>query len=137
MASAAPEPPPRSPSRRSRNACPLCEDPALILDWRPSVPWASIEDCRCDAFYVWTTLLDGGRLDVMSRDECARLRTRIGELRATEHEAWLYTADGRADGPLVGRIQTAGVMTGSMTAGRFGSDGSPPERFGDEVTVRS
>jgi hypothetical protein len=77
----------------------------MILDWRPSVPWASIEDCRCDAFYVWTALLDRGRFDVLPQEECARLRTRILELRAIQREAWLYTADGTPQGPLVVRTE--------------------------------
>jgi hypothetical protein len=77
----------------------------LFLDWRPSVEWASIEDCRCDAFFVWTVLLDRGRLDVLTPEESARLRSRILQLRVLQREAWLYTADGRPQGPLVVRTE--------------------------------
>jgi hypothetical protein len=87
--------------RRRPSTCPLCGAPALILDWRPSVAWASVEDCRCDAFFVWTALLDSGRLDVIPQEECVRLRTRILELRASHREAWLYTTDGTPHGTLV------------------------------------
>jgi hypothetical protein len=72
----------------------------MILDWRPRVPWASVEDCRCDAFFVWTVLLDG-RLANATTLELARLHTRILELRTIHREAWLYTADGTSQGPLV------------------------------------
>jgi hypothetical protein len=75
----------------------------MILDWRPSVAWASVEDCACDAFFVWGVLLDG-RLADAAADERARLHTRILELRAIPREAWLYTADGTPQGPLV--VQT-------------------------------
>jgi hypothetical protein len=53
----------------------------MILDWRPSVAWGSIEDCRCDAFFVWSVLLDGGRLDRIPPEERARLHARILGLR--------------------------------------------------------
>ena len=99
------EAPQGSSARRSRATCPLCGESALILDWRPSVAWASIEDCRCDAFFVWTVLLDRGRLDGLAPDDSARLRSRILELRALEREAWLYTADGTPQGPLVVRTE--------------------------------
>ena len=75
----------------------------MILDWRPSVEWASVEDCRCDAFFVWTGLLDD-RLPNATAEERARLHTRILELRAIQREAWLYTADGTPQGPLVVRM---------------------------------
>jgi len=65
------------------------------------VEWASIEDCRCDAFFVWTPLLDSGRLDALSQDERARLHARILGLRSIQREAWLHTADGTALGTLV------------------------------------
>jgi hypothetical protein len=91
--------------RRPRRTCPLCGERALILDWRPSVEWASVEECRCDAFFVWTVLLDSGQLDVIPADECARLQGRILELRAIEREAWLYTTDGTPGGALVVRSE--------------------------------
>jgi hypothetical protein len=77
----------------------------MILDWRPSVEWASIEDCRCDAFFIWTGLLHGDRLESILSDERSRLHARILELRANEREAWLHTADGTPDGPLIVRTE--------------------------------
>ena len=77
----------------------------MVIDWRPSVPWASIEDCRCDAFYVSTVLLGSGRLEDISADERAQLHFRIVGLRAIQREAWLYTADGTTLGPLVVRTE--------------------------------
>jgi hypothetical protein len=62
------------------------------------VEWTSIEDCRRDAFFVWTALLDRGRLDVIPQDERARLYA-----RSIQREAWLHTADGTALGTLVVR----------------------------------
>jgi hypothetical protein len=97
--------PQSSTTRRPRRTCPLCGERAMILDWRPSVEWAGVEDCRCDAFFVWTALLDSGRLDVLPEEECARLQTRILELRAGKREAWLHTADGTPRGALVVRTE--------------------------------
>ena len=77
----------------------------MVLDWRPSVPWVGIEDCQCDAFFVWGLLLDNDRLDILSQDECTRIRERIIELRTAQREAWLYTADGTPQGPLVVRME--------------------------------
>jgi hypothetical protein len=68
------------------------------------VAWANIEDCRCDAFYVSTALLDSGRLEDISADERAQLHARILELRASQREAWLHTAGGTPEGAL--RIRT-------------------------------
>ena len=76
----------------------------MILDWRPSVEWASVEDCRCDAFFVWSVLLDG-RLADATAVERARLHTRILELRTIHRDAWLYTTDGTPQGPLVVRME--------------------------------
>ena len=84
--------------------CPLCGTPALVLDWRPSVDWASVEDCRCEAFFVWTVLLDGGPLNI-TLDERVRLQDRILELRAFQREAWLYPADGTPQGALIVRTE--------------------------------
>lgn len=99
------ETPRGSTGRRGRSTCPLCGEPAVFLDWRPSVEWASIEDCRCDAFFVWTVVLDSGRLDEIPRDERAQLHARILGLRAIQREAWLYTADGTPQGTLVVRME--------------------------------
>jgi hypothetical protein len=94
-----------APRRRPRRTCPLCGERALIINWRPSVDWAGVEDCRCDSFFVWTVLLDSGRLDVIPPEECARLQSRILELRAREREAWLHTADGTPRGALLVRTE--------------------------------
>jgi len=67
--------------------------------------WASVEFCRCDAYFVWTALLDRGRLDVIPQDERGQLHARIVELRSIQREGWLYTADGTALGPLVVRTE--------------------------------
>jgi hypothetical protein len=69
------------------------------------VDWASIEDCRCDAFFVWTSLLTTGRLGDIPSDERAGLHARILELRTIQREAWLYTADGTPQGDLLVRME--------------------------------
>jgi hypothetical protein len=42
--------------------CPVCEGPATLTDWRPRLDWMAVEDCPCGGFFVWTPLLDEGRL---------------------------------------------------------------------------
>jgi hypothetical protein len=84
-------------SRMARRPCFLCGETAIVIDWRPSLDWASVEDCACGGFFVWTVLLDG-RLGQLSPDERGRLQARIRGLRALRRETWLYTGDGTPHG---------------------------------------
>jgi hypothetical protein len=85
---------------RQRTPCPVCGEPAFVLDWRPSVPWLAIEGCACDAFFVWTALLDS-RLPTLSREDLGTLSVRIRSVRKTGTEAWLTTRDGALGGTLI------------------------------------
>jgi hypothetical protein len=61
----------RAERRRQRSgngACPLCGDPATIVDWRPSVDWVVVEDCPCDGFFIRAGLLDS-RVPTLPDDE--------------------------------------------------------------------
>jgi hypothetical protein len=56
--------------------CPVCGEPASILDWRPSIPWLAVDGCRCDGIFVWTAILET-RLPQVSAEERAILCARI------------------------------------------------------------
>lgn len=88
--------------RRARrlDRCPVCREPASILDWRPSVPWLVVDGCRCDGFFLWTALLDT-LLRGLPIEDRAMLSARIQSLRQTGKEAWLLTDDDTAGGALV------------------------------------
>jgi len=88
--------------RRARrlDRCPVCGEPASILDWRPSVPWLAIDGCRCDGSFVWTALVET-RLPGLSAEDRAILSARIRSLRKTGKEAWVLTDDDTPGGALV------------------------------------
>jgi hypothetical protein len=85
---------------RQEGPCPVCGEPAIMLDWRPSVPWLAIESCPCDAFFVWTALLET-RLPALSPEELGTLSIRIRTVRKKGTEAWLTTRDGTPGGELI------------------------------------
>ena len=81
-------------------SCPVCRGSATLTDWRPALEWMSVEDCRCRGFFVWTRLLDDGRLARLTPEDRATLSERIRTLRATG-EAWLSTRDRTVMGALI------------------------------------
>ena len=52
---------------RQDHHCPVCRWSATLTDWRPHLNWMTVEDCPCDRCFVWTPLLDDGRLDRLTR----------------------------------------------------------------------
>lgn len=90
----------RSGGRESEGTCSLCGDRVIRIDWRPRLPWIAVEGCSCAGFFVRADLLEG-RLQATPLAERATLRVRVLGLRALGREAWLTTADGQVDGPLV------------------------------------
>jgi hypothetical protein len=82
--------------------CPVCEGPATLTDWRPRLDWMAVEDCPCGGFFVWTPLLDEGRLARLAPEDREILSQRLRHLRATQTtEAWLTTRDGTVMGALL------------------------------------
>jgi hypothetical protein len=81
--------------------CPLCEEPARAVDRPASVEWLRIEGCSCGGFAVWADLVAARRLRLLHPDERGRLQVSVRGLRARNQDAWLVTADGQLDGPLV------------------------------------
>ena len=86
---------------RQHDRCPVCRGPATLTDWRPHLNWMTVEDCTCDGFFIWTPLLDDGRLDRLTSEDREILGQRLRHLRATESEAWLATRDGTVMGALI------------------------------------
>jgi hypothetical protein len=84
-----------------RHLCPVCRGAATMTDWRPHLNWMTVEDCPCDGFFVWTPLLDDGRLDRLTQEDRETLSQRIRHLQGTESEAWLATRDGTVMGALI------------------------------------
>ena len=87
--------------RGHHRCCPVCGGSATLTDWRPHLKWMTIEDCPCHGFFVWTPLLDDGRLDRLTQKDREMLSQRIGHLRATKSEAWLAARDGTVMGALI------------------------------------
>jgi hypothetical protein len=85
---------------RQHGPCPVCGEPAILLDWRPSVPWLAIEGCACNAVFVWTALLDG-RLSALSPEDRGTLSLDVQRVRKMGTEAWLTTSDGTPGGELI------------------------------------
>ena len=81
--------------------CPLCEEPARVVDWPSRVEWLMIEGCPCGGFAVWADLVATRRLKHLPPEERGRLQARVRNLRALNQDAWLVTADGQMDGPLI------------------------------------
>jgi hypothetical protein len=84
---------------RRQSPCPVCGEPAIVLDWRPSVPWLAVDGCGCDGIFVWTALLEA-RLPHVSAEERGILCARIRSVRRTGREAWLLTDDETPGGAL-------------------------------------
>jgi hypothetical protein len=87
----------------ARRSCPLCAAPARFVDWGPEVAWIVVDDCSCDGFFVRPVLLD--RLGALDDSEREQLRGRVVDVRATGHQAWITTADGRPGGSI--EVRTA------------------------------
>jgi hypothetical protein len=81
--------------------CPLCDEPATRTLW-PRLGWIAVEDCGCRGFFVMAGLLDS-RVAHEPAAERKRVRDRVRELRTINREAWLGTADGTPNAPLVVR----------------------------------
>ena len=86
---------------RPHDRCPVCTEPATLTDWRPHLNWMTIEDCRCNGFFVWTPLFDEGRLGRLTPEDRETLSQRIRHFHATESEASLATRDGTVMGALI------------------------------------
>jgi hypothetical protein len=86
---------------RQHDCCPVCAGPATLTDLRPHLNWMTIEDCPCHGVFVWTPLLDEGRLGRLTPEDRATLSERIRHLHGTESEAWLATRDGTVRGALI------------------------------------
>lgn len=80
--------------------CALCREPADVTDWEPVASWLAVEGCQCGGFLVWTPLWTI-RLPTLPDLERKRLAQRVQAARGQRAEAWLTTADGQVDGPLV------------------------------------
>jgi hypothetical protein len=84
-------------------SCALCTRPATIADWGPIHPiqeWLTVEGCPCGGFFVWKSLWHL-RLLRMPKAKRGALAARVRDWRAGGREAWISTADGTLDGPLV------------------------------------
>jgi hypothetical protein len=90
--------------RATRGPCPLCGEPATMIDWRPRMDWVTVEGCRCDGFFVEGRLI-GGRLATLPATARQELAHRVRQVRAMGDEARCTASDGTAHGPLV--IETA------------------------------
>ncbi len=86
---------------RQHDRCPVCTGPATLTDWRPNADWMTVEGCACLGFFVWTSLLDEGRLSRLTLEDRKILSERVRDLRATQTEAWLTTRDGTVMGALI------------------------------------
>jgi hypothetical protein len=66
--------------------------------------WIVVENCPCQGFSVWASLLQARvpHLPVWDRQD---ISDRIRAFRAGGDEAWLATTDGTVTGPLVVRCQ--------------------------------
>jgi hypothetical protein len=81
------------PDPGANHRCPVCEEPAMLTDWRPQLDWLGIEDCPCGGFFVWTPLLDEGRLAQLTPEDREILKQHLRDLRAIGTQAWLTTRD--------------------------------------------
>jgi hypothetical protein len=89
----------------TRDPCPLCAEPAVRTDWRPHLDWTTIEECSCRGFFVWTPLLEEGRLARLTPEDRDTLKAHLRDLRATGLEAWLTTRDRTVMGALLIRTE--------------------------------
>src|SRR5262245_4183457 len=82
-------------------SCPVCNGSATLINWWPTLDWLAVEGCGCQGFFVWTPLLDDGRLARLSLDDRATLSQRIRAKHATRSDVWLSTRDGTVKGALI------------------------------------
>src|SRR5262245_24666542 len=85
--------------------CPVCREPATLTDWRPTIDWLAVENCACRGYFVWTPLLDAGRLVRLTAEDREVLSSRLSALRTTRSEAWVTTRDGTVTGALIIRSE--------------------------------
>jgi len=95
--------PTRLTARRDR--CPVCGGRATLVDWRPHLEWPAVDGCPCGGYFVWTPLLDEGRLTWLTPEDRGSLSERLWHLRATQSEAWLSTREGTVMGALIIRSE--------------------------------
>ena len=81
--------------------CPVCEAPALMLDWSPSVEWLVIEGCSCGGYRVRADLVATRRMKKLLSGERSRIQALIHALHASGQEAWVDTETRTVRGPLV------------------------------------
>jgi len=91
---------PSIPPALTRQPCPLCGEPATLIDWRPALDWMTVDECPCNGYFVWMPLISDGRLARLTPEDRDTLSGRIRALRLTG-EAWLTTRDGTAMGALI------------------------------------
>jgi hypothetical protein len=83
------------------NRCPVCAGLATLTDWRPRLDWMTVEDCLCRGFFVWTALLDEGRLARLTPKDRETLSQRVRHARDSGVEVWLTTRDRTKMGALL------------------------------------
>jgi hypothetical protein len=81
--------------------CPVCEAPALVLDWSPSVEWLVIKGCTCHGYRIRADLLATGRLKKLAPAERNGLQRRIHAMHTRGRLAWVDTETGTMRGPLM------------------------------------
>ena len=81
--------------------CPVCEAPALVLDWSPSVEWLVVEGCPCNGYRIRADLVATARLKKLAPAERNGLQGRIHAMHASGRLAWVDTKTGTMRGPLV------------------------------------
>jgi hypothetical protein len=84
--------------------CPVCEQPATLVEGRDTGGWCRVDGCRCGGFFVAADTVEW-RLPRLSTEERAELSVTIQGFGAMGREAWLSTSDGRISGRLVVRVK--------------------------------
>src|SRR5262245_6617451 len=88
--------------RRDSSGCPLCAYGATLTDWRPAAAWIVVENCPCQGYFVWASII--ARVRALPFKDRHDLSHRIRAFRM-RHEVWLATTDGTIDGPLSVRTE--------------------------------
>ena len=84
--------------------CPVCEQPATLIEGDPTEGWCRVDGCLCDGFFVATDCREW-RLPRLGTEERALLSVAIRGFRAMGRAAWLTTSDGGISGRLVIRVK--------------------------------
>ena len=92
---------PEDMSLTSAIPCPVCEAPALVLDWSPSLEWLVIEGCACGGYRIRADLVATRRLKKLAPAERIGLQGCIHAMHASDRLAWVDTETGTMRGPLV------------------------------------